>query len=58
MTRLKQKVIDAQSWTAMFRAFSSYQQPSAYLTKSIPQSDKPLGKTEPTLAAYTAAVAF
>ena len=28
-------VIDAQSWTVLFRAFSSHQQPSAYLTKGI-----------------------
>ena len=30
-------LIDTQSWTAQFRAFSSHQQPSAYLTKGISQ---------------------
>ena len=34
----------------MFRAFSSHQQPSAYLTKGIPQLDKPLGQTGQNLA--------
>ena len=29
--------IDAQNWTALFRAFTSNQQPSAYITKGIPQ---------------------
>ena len=42
---------DAQSWTALFRAFSSHQQPSAYLTKGIPQLDKTLGHTGQTLRA-------
>ena len=27
---------DAQSWTALFRAFSSHRQPSASLTKLFP----------------------
>ena len=41
----------AQSWTALFRAFSAHQQPSAYLTKDTPQLDKPLGQTGQTLRA-------
>ena len=41
-------VIDAQSWTPLFRAISSHQQPSAYLTKGIPQLDKPHGQTGQT----------
>ena len=45
-------------WTALFRAFSSHQQPSAYLTKGIPQLDKPLGQTGQTLKAYTVAEGF
>ena len=31
MVLLRHKNIDAQSWAALFRAFSSFQQPSAYL---------------------------
>ena len=38
------RVIDEQSWTALFRAFSSHQQLSAYLIKRISQMDKPLGQ--------------
>ena len=45
-------------WTALFRAFNSHQQPSAYLTKGIPQLDKPLGQTGQTLRAYTVAEGF
>ena len=39
------QVNNAQSWTALFRAFSSYQQPTAYLTKGIPKLDKFFGLT-------------
>ena len=45
-----------QSWTALFRALSSHQQPSAYLnqrTKGILQP--PLGQTGQTLMACTVA---
>ena len=52
------RVIDAQSWTALFRAFRSHQQPSAYLTKDIPQLNKPLNQTGQTLRACTVAEAF
>ena len=31
------RVIDAQSWPALFQAFGSHQQPSAYLIKRIRQ---------------------
>ena len=31
------QVNDALRWTALFQAFSSHQQPSAQLTKGIPQ---------------------
>ena len=49
---------DVQSWTALFRAFSSHQQPSAYLTKGITQLNKPLGRTGQTLMACTVTEAF
>ena len=48
----------AQSWTALFQAFSSHQQPSAFLTKDIPQLDKPFGHTGKTLRAFTVAETF
>ena len=36
-TKSYQKIAsDAQSWTALFRAFSSHRQPSASLTKLFP----------------------
>ena len=50
--------VDAQSWTALFRAFCSHQQPSAYLTNSIPQMDKPLGLSGQIFRACTVAEAF
>ena len=50
--------IDAQSWTALFRAFSSHRQPSASLIKGIPQLDKPLGRIGQTLMACTVAEAL
>ena len=40
----------------MFRATSSHQQSSAYLTKGILQLDKPFGQTGQTLMACTVAV--
>ena len=43
----------AQSWTALFRAFISHQQRSAYLTKGIPHLDKPFGQTGQTLMVST-----
>ena len=46
-------VIDAQSWIALFRAFSSHQQPSASLNKGIPRVEKSLGPTGQTLLACT-----
>ena len=48
----------AQSWTALFRAFSSHRHPSASLIKGIPQLDKTLGRTGQTLVACTVAEAF
>ena len=47
-----------QSWTSLFRAFSSHQQPSAYLIKGIPQLDKTLGQTGQTLRACTEAEVY
>ena len=52
-------ITNAQSWTALFRAFSSHQRPSAYLSKGIPQLlDKSLGQIGQTLMACTMAKAF
>ena len=48
----------AQTWTALFRAFSSHRQPSTSLIKGIPQLDKTLGRTGQTLTACTVAEAF
>ena len=48
----------AQSWTALFRAFSSHRQPSASLIKVIPQLDKTLGRTGQTFRASTVAEGF
>ena len=50
--------IDAESWTALFRAFSSHRQPSASLNKGIPQLDKFLGRTGQTLMTCTVAEAL
>ena len=49
---------DAQSWTALFRAFSSHRQLSASLIKGIPQLDKTLGRTGQTLMTCTVAEGF
>ena len=57
-SRKAARVMNAQSWTALFRAFSSYRQPSASLNKGVPQLDKPLGRTGHTLMACTVAEAI
>ena len=49
---------NAQSWTALFRAFSSHRQPSASLIKGIPRLDKTLGRTGQTVTACTVAEAY
>ena len=50
--------LNAQSWTALFRAFRSHRQPSASLIKVIPQLEKTLGRTGQTLRACTVAEAL
>ena len=40
------RVIDAQSWTALFRAFISHQQPSAYLTIGFSLVDELFGQLD------------
>ena len=50
------KIIVAQSWIALFRAFRSHQHPSAHLNQNIPQP--PLGQTEQILMACTVAGAL
>ena len=45
----------AQSWTALFRAFSSHRQPTAAVIKVIPQLYKTLGQTGQTLRDCTVA---
>ena len=44
-------MINAQSWTALFRAFTSHQQPQHIQTKGFPQL--PCGQTGQTLVACT-----